>query len=161
MVRFLQLKYRKVEMVFIAHDTEAQVVSEQDFFRISQGGGTRCSSAYQVALAHLEQQHPADRWNTYLFHFSDGENPLDDNTTCKTLVETLLRHCRMVGYGEIRYGDEASFYGWVGQTSTVPSSLQYALQGIMQPHFLRVTITHKEELLQVLQKFLQCPPQGP
>src|SRR5215471_11230467 len=40
MVRFLQLKYQKVDMVFIAHDTEAQVVPEQDFFGLSQGGGT-------------------------------------------------------------------------------------------------------------------------
>jgi uncharacterized protein len=155
MVRFLQLKYRTVEMVFIAHDTEAQVVSEQDFLGIAQGGGTRCSSAYQVALAHLEQHHPADRWNTYLFHFSDGDNLPDDNATCTALVNTLLRHCRMVGYGEIRYRDAASFYGWTGQTSSAPSSLQYALKGIMQPHFLNVTIAHKEELLQVLQQFLQ------
>jgi hypothetical protein len=61
----------------------------------------------------------------------------------------------MVGYGEIRYRDDASFYGWIGQTATAPSSLQYALQGIKQPHFLSVTIAHKEELFQVLQTFLQ------
>ena len=130
MVRFLRLKYQKVEMVFIAHDTEAQVVPEQDFFALSQSGGTRCSSAYQLALAHLQQHHPASRWNTYLFHFSDGDNLPDDNAVCKGLVETLLRHCSMVGYGEIRYRDDASFYGWIGQTSSAPSSLQYALQGI-------------------------------
>ena len=38
MVRFLQLKYQKVDMVFIAHDTEVQVVPGQDFFALSQGG---------------------------------------------------------------------------------------------------------------------------
>src|SRR5712691_7051736 len=63
MVRFLQLKYQQVETVFIAHDTEAQIVQEQDFFALSNEGGTRCSSAYQVALEHLRQQHPASRWN--------------------------------------------------------------------------------------------------
>jgi len=155
MVRFLQLKYHKLDMVFIAHDTEAQVVTEQDFFGISQGGGTRCSSAYQVALASIQQYHPAERWNTYLFHFSDGDNLPDDNAVCKALVETLLTHCRMVGYGEIRYRDDASFYGWIGQAASAPSSLQYALQGITHPRLLSVTITHKEELLQVLQQFLQ------
>ncbi len=155
MVRFLQLKYHKLDMVFIAHDTEAQVVTEQDFFGISQGGGTRCSSAYQVALASIQQYHPAERWNTYLFHFSDGDNLPDDNAVCKALVETLLTHCRMVGYGEIRYRDDASFYGWIGQAASAPSSLQYALQGITHPRLLSVTITHKEELFQVLQKFLQ------
>jgi sporulation protein YhbH len=155
MVRFLQLKYHKLDMVFIAHDTEAQVVTEQDFFGISQGGGTRCSSAYQVALASIQQYHPAERWNTYLFHFSDGDNLPDDNAVCKALVETLLTHCRMVGYGEIRYRDDASFYGWIGQAASAPSSLQYALQGITHPRLLSVTITHKEELFQVLQQFLQ------
>ena len=155
MVRFLQLKYHKLDMVFIAHDTEAQVVTEQDFFGISQGGGTRCSSAYQVALASIQQYHPAERWNTYLFHFSDGDNLPDDNAVCKALVETLLTHCRMVGYGEIRYRDDASFYGWIGQAASAPSSLQYALQGITHPCLLSVTITHKEELFHVLQKFLQ------
>jgi sporulation protein YhbH len=155
MVRFLQLKYHKLDMVFIAHDTEAQVVTEQDFFALSQGGGTRCSSAYQVALASIKQYHPADRWNTYLFHFSDGDNLPDDNAVCKRLVEELLQYCRMVGYGEIRYRDDASFYGWIGQAASAPSSLQYALQGITHPRLLSVTITHKEELFQVLQMFLQ------
>lgn len=155
MVRFLRMKYRKVDTVFIAHDTEAQVVSEQDFFTISEGGGTRCSSAYQAALAYVQQHHPADRWNTYMFHFSDGDNLPDDNQACKSLVEELLKQCQMVGYGEIRYRDDASFYGWIGSSSAGPSSLQSALGGINQPHFLSVTISNKAEIFQVLQTFLQ------
>ena len=118
-------------------------------------GGTRCASAYQLALTHLHQHHPGDRWNTYLFHFSDGDNLPDDNAVCTGLVATLLQHCSMVGYGEIRYRDDASFYGWIGQTSAAPSSLQYALQGITHPRLLSVIITHKAELFQVLQTFLQ------
>jgi hypothetical protein len=74
-------------------------------------------------------------------------------------VEELLKYCCMVGYGEIRYRDDASFYGWIGQATSAPSLLQYALQGITQPHFLSVTITHKEELYQVLQMFLH-PREG-
>jgi sporulation protein YhbH len=155
MVRFLRLKYRQVETVFIVHDVDAQVVPEEEFFALSNNGGTRCSSAYEVALAHVQQHHPAASWNTYLFHFSDGDNIPNDNTTCKALVEALLAHCRMVGYGEIRYRDDASFYGWIGQSSSAPSSLQYALAGIAHRRFLSVTITHKEELLHVLQTFLQ------
>ena len=155
MVRFLRLKYRQVDTVFIAHDVEAQIVSEEDFFGLSNAGGTRCSSAYQVALAHMTQHHPVSSWNTYLFHFSDGDNLPSDNGACKELVETLLSHCSMVGYGEIRYGDDASFYGWIGQTVYTPSSLQHALREIAHRRFLSVTITHKEELYQVLQSFLK------
>ena len=155
MARFLRRKYQQVDTVFIAHDTEAQVVSEQEFFTLTNNGGTRCSSAYEVALAHVQQHHPARNWNVYLFHFSDGDNLMHDNPVCRGLVETLLPHCSMVGYGEIRYRDDASFYGWIGQPSSAPSSLQYALGGIANRRFLSVTITHKEELFHVLQSFLQ------
>lgn len=155
MVRFLRLKYKLVDTVFIAHDVDAHVVPEQDFFALSNAGGTRCSSAYQVARDHMVQHHPASRWNTYLFHFSDGDNLPSDNALCKELVEHLLGLCSMVGYGEIRYGDDASFYGWLGQSSYTPSSLQHALQQITHPRLLSVTISHKEELFQVLHAFLQ------
>lgn len=155
MVRFLRLKYQHVETVFIAHDAEAQVVPEQDFFALTNSGGTVCSSAYQVALDHLQQHHPASRWNIYLFHFSDGDNLPHDNAVCKTLVQELLVHCTMVGYGEIRYQDDASFYGWMRQQPFALSSLQHALQEVNHPRLLTVTITHKDELYQVLQTFLQ------
>jgi sporulation protein YhbH len=153
MVRFLQLKYRQVDMVFIAHDTEAQVVSEEDFFRLTQGGGTRCSSAYELALAHLEQHHPAARWNTYVFHFSDGDNLPEDSARCEILVEALLGQCCMFGYGEIQYY-RAAFYGEVGQSAWVPSVLQRALQGIDHPRLTTVTISRKEQLYETLRAIL-------
>ncbi|TSC61493.1 MAG: hypothetical protein G01um101448_882 [Parcubacteria group bacterium Gr01-1014_48] len=157
MVRFLRLKYRTVETVFIAHDVDAQVVPEEDFFALSNSGGTRCSSAYQVALEHLLKKHPSAGWNNYLFHFSDGDNLPSDNLTCKTLIETLLGHCNMVGYGEIRYGDDSSFYGWIGQTSyTPPSSLQGILKEIKHPRLVVATITNKDELHPTLIKFLEA-----
>ncbi len=155
MVQFLRLKYHHVETVFIAHDVQAEVVAEKDFFAISSSGGTQCSSAYRVAFEHLQQHHPATNWNTYLFHFSDGDNVPSDNVVCKELIETLLQHCAMVGYGEIRCADESSFFGWMGQTGFTPSSLQDTLQEINRDGFLSVTITHKDELYQALQSFLQ------
>ncbi len=155
MVRFLRLKYQHVETVFIAHDTEAQIVPEQDFFALSNDGGTRCSSAYKVALDHVLLQHPSSRWNIYVFHFSDGDNLPYDNAVCKALVVDLLVHCNMVGYGQIQYQDDPSFYGWQSQTAATMSSLQHALKEIDHPRLLSVTITHKEELYQVLQRFLQ------
>ncbi len=159
MVRFLQLKYRQVETVFIAHDVQAQVVPEPEFFTLSSAGGTCCSSAYKLAHEQIQQHHPARSWNTYLFHFSDGDNWPSDNVTCKEWVTALLTQCTMVGYGEIRYGDDSSFYGWLQQTATVPSSLQGVLEGIAHPRFLRVTIRHKDDVYQVLRDFLQ-PREG-
>ncbi len=159
MVRFIQMKYRRVEMVFIAHDTIAQMVSEQDFFSIVQGGGTRCSSAYELALAHIGLHHPKERWNTYLFHFSDGDNLPPDNAVCTTRVQELLMHCTMVGYGQIEERDD--FYGWRSQSAPGEwSSLHRALKKIDHPRLLSVTITHKEQLYQVLQTFLQPQENG-
>lgn len=155
MVRFLRLKYRQVETVFIAHDTQAQVVPEQDFFALSNDGGTLCSSAYKAALEHLLLHHPASRWNIYLFHFSDGDNLPHDNAVCKQLVEELLVHCNMVGYGEIQYRDDGGFYGLRSQMPYALSSLQHALQEVSHPRLMSVTIAHKDELYQVLQTFLR------
>ncbi|MDP3778837.1 MAG: DUF444 family protein [bacterium] len=158
MVRFLKIKYQHVDIVFIAHDTEAKIVPEQDFFTLSNSGGTRCSSAYQVALEHIQQFHPVSRWNTYLFHFSDGDNLPYDNDVCKNIVTQLLTFCAMVGYGEIRYRDDASFYGWMGPgTSPYLSSLQNKLKEIIHPRFMIGTISNKTEVYGVLESFLGKP----
>jgi uncharacterized protein len=154
LVRFLRLKYTTVEPVFIAHDTEAQVVPEQDFFTISNSGGTLCSAAYRVALAHIQQAHPKARWNTYVFHFSDGDNWEEDNPRCQELVTQLLAHTTMVGYGEIRYRDEATFYGWVKSFNPAWSTLHKELSAIAHPRFVTIAIKQKEDVYQALQTFL-------
>src|SRR5919106_6283058 len=154
LVRFLRLKYKTVETVFIAHDTEAQIVPEPDFFTISNSGCTMCSSAYRVALEHIQQTHPKARWNTYVFHFSDGDNWEEDNARCKELVTQLLEHTAMVGYGEIRYRDEATFYGWVKSFNPAWSTLHKELGTITHPRFVTVAIKQKEDVYQALQTFL-------
>jgi hypothetical protein len=154
LVRFLRLKYKTVETVFIAHDTEARIVPEQDFFTISNSGGTMCSSAYHMALEHIQQAHPKARWNNYVFHFSDGDNWEEDNSRCKELVTQLLEHTAMVGYGEIRYRDEATFYGWVKSFNPAWSTLHKELGAITHPRFVTVAIKQKEDVYLALQTFL-------
>lgn len=154
LVRFLRLKYATVAPVFIAHDTEAQVVPERDFFTLSNSGGTRCSSAYRVALDHLRRHHPPARWNTYVFHFSDGDNWEADNAHCQALVTQLLAHATMLGYGEIRYRDAASFYGWVPAATPAWSPLHHALRTLDHPRLVTVTIHQQADVYQALQTFL-------
>jgi sporulation protein YhbH len=154
LVRFLRLKYKTVDTVFIAHDTEAQLVAERDFFTLSNSGGTMCSSAYRLALAHLQQTHPRTRWNTYVFHFSDGDNWEEDNPRCTALVTQLLEHTTMMGYGEIRYRDAASFYNWTSTHEPTWSTLQRELGSIAHPRFITVVIQQKADVYQALQTFL-------
>ena len=48
--QFICTKYRNVEIVFIAHHTEAKEVTEEEFFHKGESGGTFISSGYQKAL---------------------------------------------------------------------------------------------------------------
>ncbi|HET7615782.1 MAG TPA: DUF444 family protein, partial [Bacillales bacterium] len=101
MTRFLRTKYEHVAIEFIAHHTEAKVVSEEDFFSKGESGGTICSSAYRKALELVEEQYSPYRYNIYPFHFSDGDNLSSDNLRCLSLVEELMKVSNMFGYGEI------------------------------------------------------------
>jgi hypothetical protein len=154
LVRFLKIKYQNVDLVFIAHDTQAQVVEEKDFFSISNSGGTMCSSAYRLALEHIVNNHPRDKWNNYVFHFSDGDNWSEDNQRCKEAVSEMLEHTTMVGYGEIKYRDEATFYGWGGSFDAAWSTLHQEFSAIKHQRFITVAIKQKEDVYQALRDFL-------
>ena len=101
MTRFLRTKYETVEIEFIAHHTEAKVVSEEDFFSKGESGGTICSSAYRKALELINQKYDPSRYNIYPFHFSDGDNLTSDNARCVKLVNELMKVSNMFGYGEV------------------------------------------------------------
>ncbi|MCM3603598.1 sporulation protein YhbH [Robertmurraya korlensis] len=101
MTRFLRTKYETVEIEFIAHHTEAKVVSEEDFFSKGESGGTICSSAYRKSLELIETKYDPAKFNIYPFHFSDGDNLTSDNARCVKLVEELMKVSNMFGYGEV------------------------------------------------------------
>ncbi|WLR51302.1 sporulation protein YhbH [Bacillus tianshenii] len=101
MTRFLRTKYETVDIVFIAHHTEAKVVSEDDFFSKGESGGTICSSAYRKALELIDTKYDPTRYNIYPFHFSDGDNLTSDNGRCLKLVQELMQKSNMFGYGEV------------------------------------------------------------
>lgn len=101
MTRFLRTKYETVDIEFIAHHTEAKVVSEEDFFSKGESGGTICSSAYRKAIEVIDKKYDPSRYNIYPFHFSDGDNLTSDNARCLKLVEQLMEVSSMFGYGEV------------------------------------------------------------
>ncbi|QSG05977.1 YeaH/YhbH family protein [Halapricum desulfuricans] len=75
---YLQGKYDNAEFVYIAHDAEAWEVDREEFFGIRSGGGTRISSAYELAAAVLEEEYPYSEWNRYVFAAGDSENSSND-----------------------------------------------------------------------------------
>lgn len=158
MVKFIQKKYNNVEIVFIAHDTEAKVVEEQDFFSISQSGGTLCSSAFKLAKEIIEEKYPSNSWNNYVFEFSDGDNWMEDNDKCVELVKELLTMSQAVGYGEVKFGDW--FYNWNKadklkfDSSRLQSTFLKDKELVENEKFLTVSIRKKEDVYDCLKNLL-------
>lgn len=100
--QFVKAKYRNVELVFIAHHTEAREVSEEEFFHKGESGGTFISSAYQKALEIIQERYHPSLWNIYAFHCSDGDNFDADNPNALRLAKELAQVCNVFGYGEIK-----------------------------------------------------------
>lgn len=140
MVRFLRTQYKNVEIVFIAHHTEAKEVTEEAFFTKGESGGTICSSAYRKALEILDERYPSSLYNIYPFHFSDGDNLNSDNERCIKLVRELMKRSNMFGYGEINQYNRHS-------------TLMSAYRHINDPKFLYSVIREKTEVYKALKTF--------
>jgi sporulation protein YhbH len=108
--QFVRARYANVNVVFIAHDTEAREVTEDEFFRKGESGGTRISSGYTRALEIIEARYHPTLWNIYAFHCSDGDNFPDDNDAALKAAEKLCDVSNLFGYGEIR-PSQAGLYG--------------------------------------------------
>ena len=100
-VQFLRRRYDQTELVFIAHTTEAREVTEHEFFNRMESGGTRVSSAFETVLEIQQDRFPAEDWNIYVLHVSDGDNFAADNRRTIELVRRLASFCSLVGYLEV------------------------------------------------------------
>jgi uncharacterized sporulation protein YeaH/YhbH (DUF444 family) len=75
---YLQGKYDNAEFIYIAHDADAWEVDREEFFGIRSGGGTKISSAYDLAAERLDSEYPWSDWNRYVFAAGDSENSSND-----------------------------------------------------------------------------------
>jgi len=100
--QFICTKYRNVEIVFIAHHTEASEVTEEEFFHKGESGGTFISSGYGKALEIIQARYHPSLWNIYAFHCSDGDNFDSDNPAALRAAKDLAEVCNLFGYGEIK-----------------------------------------------------------
>jgi sporulation protein YhbH len=140
MTRFLRRKYEHVEIVFIAHHTEAKEVTEEEFFNRGESGGTICSSAYQKAIDIIDSRYPTPNWNIYPFHFSDGDNLTSDNERCVKLIGQLMERSNMFGYGEVNQYNRSS-------------TLMSAYKHINHKKFMYSVIKEKGEVYKALKTF--------
>jgi sporulation protein YhbH len=92
-VQFLRTRYEETEIAFVAHTTEAREVTEQEFFGRVESGGTKVSSAFEAIERMQRDRYPADDWNVYVLHVSDGDNFAADNQRTLELVRRLTELC--------------------------------------------------------------------
>jgi len=142
MTRFLRRQYEKVEIVFIAHHTEAKEVSEEEFFTRGESGGTICSSAYIKALEIMDSRYPPSLYNIYPFHFSDGDNLTSDNERCVRLIHEMLKRANLFGYGEVNQYNRSS-------------TLMSAYKHLDHQQFLYYVIKEKSEIYHALKTFFK------
>jgi hypothetical protein len=100
-VQFLRSRYEQTEIVFVAHTTEAREVAEEEFFGRVESGGTKVSSAFEVIEQIHHDRYPADDWNIYVLHVSDGDNFGADNHRTLELIRRLTEVSSLVGYLEV------------------------------------------------------------
>ncbi|NRA33654.1 MAG: DUF444 family protein [Polyangiaceae bacterium] len=100
---WLRKQYEGLESRFIIHDAVAREVDRDTFFHTRESGGTMISSAYRLCEQLIDDHYPADEWNIYPFHFSDGDNwSMDDTLSCiEILKKSILPRSNMFAYGQV------------------------------------------------------------
>lgn len=142
--QFISTRYRNVEIIFIAHHTEAYEVTEEEFFHKGESGGTFISSGYQKALEIIAARYHPSLWNVYAFHCSDGDNFDSDNPAALKAGEELASICNLFGYGEIKPLGSRYY----------ESSMLNVFRKIQAPNFHTVLIERKEDIWPSFKAFL-------
>jgi sporulation protein YhbH len=142
--QFVRTRYSNVEVVFIAHDTRAHEVSEEEFFTKGESGGTMISSGYHKALEIIQERYHPSLWNIYAFHCSDGDNWPHDNRPALAAAEELCKTCNLFGYGEIKPLN-SGIYG---------DSLLELFDELKETNFHALLIENKEDIWPSFKRFL-------
>jgi uncharacterized sporulation protein YeaH/YhbH (DUF444 family) len=142
--QFIATRYRNVEIVFIAHHTEASEVTEEEFFHKGESGGTFISSGYQKGLDIIAERYHPSLWNIYAFHCSDGDNFDSDNPAALKAAEELAELSNLFGYGEIKPLGSRYY----------ESSMLNVFRRLQAPNFHTVLIERKEDIWPSFKAFL-------
>ncbi|MDB5878412.1 MAG: hypothetical protein JWQ41_1826 [Variovorax sp.] len=99
---FLTRHYDKIDLVFLRHHTQAQEVTEDEFFHATETGGTVVSSALVLMDEIIRARYPSGEWNIYGAQASDGDNWHQDSGRCrKLLADSILPMVRYYAYVQV------------------------------------------------------------
>lgn len=131
---WIRRHYQGIESVYIIHDSDALRVDRERFYKTTESGGTKISSALALCAELIRMQYAPQHHNLYAFHFSDGENWEGDNEECKRILEAhILPAVNLFGYGEVlrdhRDDDGAMFGRYLDQSIRDEKAIVARIQG--------------------------------
>ncbi len=114
-VQGLRREYRHLEIVFVAHTTEAWEFAEEDFFKVTGSGGTFMSAAITRVREAVDQRYSPAQHNLYFFYASDGENSPSDRDATEGGFAALLGDLQYAGFLEVGSADGPKPSSDIGQ----------------------------------------------
>lgn len=100
-IQGLRRQYRHLDLVFIAHTSDAWEFQEEEFFRVSGSGGTVASAGLKKVREVIDARFSPSQYNIYLFYASDGENFPSDQPQALAALEDLVSDCNYAGFLEV------------------------------------------------------------
>ena len=100
-VQGLRRQYRHLEIVFVAHTTQAWEFAEEEFFQVAGSGGTYLSAALGKVHEIVDTRFGPAEHNLYLFYASDGENSPGDREATRISLDALLPELQYAGFLEV------------------------------------------------------------
>lgn len=150
---FLTKKYKKIDLIFIHHTTEAREVTEEEFFNMKESGGTIVSSALELTK-NIIVEKGLSKTNLYICQCSDGDNYGEtDNKKCVNLLnEDILPFTQYYAYIQIQPSYSAT-------NNTDSTSLWNAYRGnLPQKHFAQQLIQDDKDIYPVFRKLFEKKP---
>jgi uncharacterized protein len=128
---FLTKHYEKIELVFIRHHTQAQEVSEHDFFHATETGGTVVSSALVLLDEIIQARYPSNEWNVYVAQASDGDNWHHDSSRCREIIEEkILPVVRYFAYVQVAQTEQNL---WDEYRGIADAHAHFAMRKVLEP----------------------------
>jgi len=145
---FIRSRYDKVEIVFIAYESQAFEVDEKSFFERGSSGGTIASTGIKMVNDIIDSRYHPSSWNIYAFHSSDGDNWPTDNDNVKSIIQQLMPKLQFYGYCEIE--PSAERMRWLKDTS-----LGAVFDKMVHDKLKSASITCKEDIWDAFNAFFK------
>jgi sporulation protein YhbH len=100
-IQGLRRQYRHLDLVFVAHTSDAWEFQEEEFFRVSGTGGTVASAGLTKVREIIDARFSPSQYNVYLFYASDGENFPSDQPLAQAALQELAGECNYAGFLEV------------------------------------------------------------